>query len=231
MTSRWRFAPARRDDVRPDPRRRRRRVVLALVEAALRERGHQAVAPDLPADDESATLETYADAVIEAIDATGDGTRRAVVAQSFGAFTAPLVCDRIETELLVLLAPMIPSPGEPPDEWWANTGYTPTDEGRDEDVIGTYYHDVPPDLAAEAIRRERSHPSERAGREPWPLAAWPDAPTRVLLCRDDRLFSPSFIRRISRDRLGITPDEIDGGHCVALSRPRDLANRLESYPR
>jgi pimeloyl-ACP methyl ester carboxylesterase len=152
-----------------------------------------------------------------------------VVAQSFGAFTAPLVCDRLETELLALVAPMIPSPGEPPDAWWAKTGYTPTDEGRGDDVIATYYHDVAQELASEAMRRERSHPSQRAGREPWPLAAWPDVPTRVLLCRNDRLFSPAFIRRISEERLGITPDEIDAGHCVALSRPSDLADRLESY--
>jgi Alpha/beta hydrolase family len=197
-----------------------------LVEAALRERGHDTVAPDLPADDESATLDTYASAVIDAI---ADLSEPVVVAQSFGAFTAPLVCDRLDTELLALVAPMIPSAGEPPDAWWANTGYTPTDEGRADDPIATYYHDVPPELASEAIRRERSHPSQRAGREPWPLAAWPDVPTRVLLCRDDRLFDPTFIRRISQERLGITPEEIDAGHCVALGHPRDLADRLESY--
>jgi hypothetical protein len=43
------------------------------------------------------------------------------------------------------------------------------------------------------------------------------------------LFDPAFIRRIPDERLGITPDEIDAGHCVALSRPSDLADRLESY--
>ena len=66
-------------------------------------------------------------------------------------------------------------------------------------------------------------------QEPWPLAAWPDVPTRILLCRDDRLFPPEFMRRVARERLGITPDEIAGGHCVALSRPNELADRLEAY--
>jgi hypothetical protein len=37
------------------------------------------------------------------------------------------------------------------------------------------------------------------------------------------------MRRLVRERLGITPDEIDGGHLVALSRPRDLAERLDRY--
>jgi len=66
-------------------------------------------------------------------------------------------------------------------------------------------------------------------REPWPLAAWPDVPTRFLLCRDDRFFPTAFLRRVAEERLGITPDEIDGGHCVALSRPVELADRLEAY--
>ena len=31
------------------------------------------------------------------------------------------------------------------------------------------------------------------------------------------------------ERLGIEPDEIDGGHYVTLSRPRMLADRLAAY--
>lgn len=65
--------------------------------------------------------------------------------------------------------------------------------------------------------------------EPVPLDAWPDVPTRVLLCRDDRLFPAAFVRRVAQERLGITPDEMDGGHTPALSRPKALADRLEAY--
>jgi hypothetical protein len=46
--------------------------------------------------------------------------------------------------------------------------------------------------------------------------------------RDDRLFPAVFQRRVARERLGIDTDEIDGGHMVALSRPRELADRLET---
>ena len=66
-------------------------------------------------------------------------------------------------------------------------------------------------------------------RWPWPLPAMPDVPTRSLLCRDDRLFPADFMRRITKERLGITADEIDGGHCVALSRPLELADRFEQF--
>ena len=90
-----------------------------LVEAELAARGHHTVAPDLPADDDSATLYDYADVVVDAV---GDHDDLVVVGQSFGAFTAPLVPDRLRARGLVLVAGMVPRPGEPPDDWWANTG-------------------------------------------------------------------------------------------------------------
>ena len=203
-----------------------------LVEAELRGRGHDVVAPDLPCDDDSAGLAEYADAVVGAV---GDRTGLVVVAQSFGGFTAPLVCDQVPADLLVLLAGMVPAPGEAPDDWSANTGFARArreQEERDgpapDDDIALFFHDVPPDVAAEAMRRAR-HQSDTPGKRPWPLPAWPNVPTRFLLCRDDRFFPAEFLRRVVRDRLGFTPDEIDGGHCVALSRPRELADRLEAY--
>jgi pimeloyl-ACP methyl ester carboxylesterase len=197
-----------------------------LVAAELGARGHDVVAPDLPADDDAADLGTYADAAVGAI---GDRPGLVVVGQSFGAFTAPLVCDRLPAELLVFVAGMIPSPGERPDDWWSETGHDREPRERGLDDVATYYHDVAPELASEAMRRGRNHPSPAAGREPWPLPAMPDIPTRSLLCRDDRLFPADFMRRITGERLGITADEIDGGHCVALSHPLELANRFEQF--
>ena len=195
-----------------------------LVQAELRARGHEAIAPNLPCDDDVAGLVEYADTVVDAI---GDRTDLVVVAQSFGGFTAPLVCERVPVKLLVLVAPMIPAPGEPPADYWANTGY-PEAQGGYDDTIALFYQDVPPDLAAEALRRGRAQ-SEARMSEPSPLRAWPDVPTRVLICRDDRLFPVGYLRRVAQERLGITPDEIDGGHTPALSRPRELVVRLEAY--
>jgi pimeloyl-ACP methyl ester carboxylesterase len=196
-----------------------------LVEAELRERGHDVVAPDLPCDDDSAGLPEYTDAAIEAI---GDPADLVVVAQSLGGFTAPLVCERVSVKLLVLVAPMIPAPGEAPADYWVNTKYGEEAEESYEDDIALFYQDVPPELASEALKRSRRQSEARLG-EPSPLAAWPDVPTRVLLCRDDRLLPAAFVRRVARERLGIIPDEIDGGHTPALSRPKNLAERLEAY--
>ena len=82
-----------------------------LVERELRQWGHDTLAPDLPCDDDSAGLAEYADTVVRAI-----GNRRGLVvaAQSFGGFTAPLVAARVPVDMLVLVAGMIPAPGEAP---------------------------------------------------------------------------------------------------------------------
>jgi pimeloyl-ACP methyl ester carboxylesterase len=105
-----------------------------------------------------------------------------------------------------------------------------TEEMSEEDAwtIAAFMHDVPSEIAADALKGVREQ-SETPGSEPWPMDAWPDVPTRFLLCRDDRFFPPEWLRKVVKDRLGITPDEIHGGHCVALSRPRELADRLHSY--
>ncbi|WP_166346289.1 alpha/beta fold hydrolase [Phytoactinopolyspora limicola] len=206
-----------------------------LVEPELRARGHDVVAPDLPADDDSATLDDYVDVVVEAVRGKRD---LVVVGHSFGAFTAPLVADRLPVDMLVLLAGMVPSPGEPPDAWWENTSYSSavTEQAeRDGGLTGnadpyvSFYNDVPRELADEALRRERAHPSAAAMAAAWPLEAWPDVPTRFLLCREDRFFPPEFFRRLVPARLGIVPDEIAGGHCVVLSRPGELADWLDRY--
>ena len=152
---------------------------------------------------------------------------------TFGGFTAPRVAKRCPTDLLVLVAGMIPSPGEAPDDWWDNTGYQRAIEvqaARDGGLTGnadpyvSFFHDVPRQLAEEAMSKDRAHPSAAAMQAPWPLDTWPEVPTKFVLCSEDRFFPPDFFRRLVAERLGITPDEIAAGHCVALSRPMELAN-------
>jgi pimeloyl-ACP methyl ester carboxylesterase len=198
-----------------------------LVAPQLESRGHDVVAVDLPCDDDSAGLDEYADVVVAA---TGDRGRGDVVlvAQSLGAFTAPLVCNRLPVRLLVLVAAMAPQPGESPGDWWANTRHAESLQYSMDDVEALFLHDLPPELAAESAHHVRAQ-SGTPFEKPWPLDSWPDVPTRFLLCRDDRLFPADFQRRVVRERLGITPDEMDGGHLPALARSAELAERLHTY--
>ena len=134
----------------------------------------------------------------------------------------------VAVRLLVLVAPMIPAPGEAPADYWVNTRYNEEVRESYDDPIELFYQDVPPELASEALKRGREQSEARMG-EASPLKAWPDVPTRVLLCREDRLFPAAFLRRVARERLGTTPDEIEGGHTPALSHPKELAERLQAY--
>jgi pimeloyl-ACP methyl ester carboxylesterase len=203
------------------------------VEPELRRRGHDVVAPDLPCDDDSAGFSEYADTVVDAI---GDRRDLVVVAQSLGGFTAPLVCDRVPVDLLVLVAAMVPRVGELPGDYWTATGYERAREEQaaseggpvDNDPVTVFLHDLPSDVKAEAMTKHRDQ-SGTPFEQPWPLDHWPDVPTRFLLCRDDRFFPAPYLRRVVKERLGIEADEIDGGHLPALSRPTELVDRLEAY--
>lgn len=197
-----------------------------LVERELQERGHQTVAPDLPIEDDAASLLDNAEVVLDAIRSTPDGGELIVVGQSYGGYIAPIVADLAKADRLVLVAPMIPQPGETTDEMWEATGWRMPQGGSG--TIGLFYHDVDPTLATEAMSRERRQ-SETTGREPWPLDAWPDVPTHVIIGRNDRFFPADWLRGVVRDRLGVEPDELASGHTPALSRPRELVDLLESY--
>jgi pimeloyl-ACP methyl ester carboxylesterase len=201
--------------------------------AELEGRGHRALPVELPAGDESAGLAAYADTVVAAI---GDRSPVVLVAQSMGGLTAPLVCKRVPVDLLVLVNGMVPRPGETGGEWWTVTGQGEAAAAylaelglpAELDDDGTYFHDVPADVVAAA----KEQPLVQSGRpfeDPWPLERWPDVPTRLVAGQEDRLFPLEFQRRVAKERLGLDVDEVPGGHLVALSRPAQLADRLEAY--
>jgi pimeloyl-ACP methyl ester carboxylesterase len=193
-----------------------------LVVPRLRALGHEAIAIELPTDDESAGLAEYADTVAAAI----NGHKAlSLVAQSMGAFTAPLLCSRFGVREIALVAPMIPAPGESAGEWFAKAGGA-SDEPFD--PIKSFFHDVPQDIVDEAIARGEPRQADKPFGEPWPLDAWPDVPTRMIAGTIDRLFSLDFQRRIARERLGLETDVIESGHLPALARPDELVAWLSS---
>ena len=52
-----------------------------------------------------------------------------------------------------------------------------------------------------------------------------------IACRDDRAINPEWVRSVGRDRLGVEPLEIAGGHSPFLTRPADLARLLDTVAR
>jgi pimeloyl-ACP methyl ester carboxylesterase len=185
------------------------------VTAELRARGHEVIPVDLPCDDPSAGLAEYVDTVV-----TVASEADVVVAHSLGGFTGAVVCDRIPVREFVLVAGMVPLPGERISEWWGNTGYESV-EGE----VDTFFHDLPAELAGEAHRQLRSQ-SDRPMNDPCPIERWPAVPTRAAIATGDLLFPPGFLRRVTQERLGFLPDEVPGGHFPMLGQPVAVVDYL-----
>jgi pimeloyl-ACP methyl ester carboxylesterase len=200
--------------------------VTPLLEAG----GHETIAVGLPGADESAGLPEYTDLVLAAM---GDREDVVLVAQSMGAFTAPMVGARAPVRLLILVNAMIPRPGETPGEWWGNTG---SDEARiaaardggysaELDLETYFLHDLPPEVLASG-EVSGGPEADIAFAQPCAIDRWPDVPTQVISGRDDRLFPLEFQRRLAKDRLGLEVDVVPGGHLAALSYPAALADQI-----
>ena len=197
--------------------------VVPLIEQA----GHEAIAVDLPADDESAGLPQYADLVV---DAAGGHDDVVLVGMSLGGFTAPMAAERLPTARCVLVNAMIPVPGETPGAWWDNTGWSESMKAAaqaggyasefDENVH--FLHDVPAEVLAtgQPPRPE----ADIAFGSVCEFSGWRSV--RAVAGADDRFFPAGFQQRLARDRLGVDADVLPGGHLMALSRPGPLARYL-----
>jgi surfactin synthase thioesterase subunit len=196
----------------------------------LEKAGNEAIAVDLPGDDETAGLTEYADLVVQAV-----GGRREVVllAQSLGGFTAPLVANRTRLDAVVFVNAMIPEPGERAADWWGNTGWSQartkaaTRHGYPPEFdLQTYFlHDVDPLVAQEGAPYQRNE-ADAAFASVCAFETWPDITIRAVTGEEDRFFPLEFQQQLVRDRLGIEADVLPGGHLLALSQPAALARYL-----
>jgi pimeloyl-ACP methyl ester carboxylesterase len=204
-----------------------------LVVQELERLGHEAIAVDIREDDPALGLPEYADCVRAAI---GERRDSVLVAHSLGGFTAPMVAEDTPLAMIVLVNAMIPLPGETPGDWWGATGQgearreNDVAAGRDSefDVDTHFLHDVDPEIVAAGASEHRD-PSPTPFGQPCDFERWPEIPIKVVIGRDDRFFPAAFQRRVAGERLRIEPDEIPGGHLLALANPAGLAGLLDSY--
>jgi pimeloyl-ACP methyl ester carboxylesterase len=191
----------------------------------LEARGHVAVAPDLPCDDDSAGAAEYADVVSTAL--SGSNGNVVLVAHSLGGLTAPLVAERRPVVRMVFVAGLLPVPGksfrdqqaEEPDILFPYRGGRPGLRDR-------FFGNCSAEDADWAMARIRDQ-ALKPFTEPTPLRAWPDVPSSYVICTDDRACNPAWSRRAARNRLGVEPIELIGSdHSPFHSRPAELADLL-----
>lgn len=193
--------------------------------------GHDVLAIDLPGANAAAGLDAYA---TQTVDEIGDRDHVVLVAQSMGAFVAPLVAARVPVSAVVLVNPMIPVPGERPREWWGATGSEPARRAAAEargddpefDLTRDFLHDLDP-ATVEALTAHDGPESDAAFLSTCDFAAWPAVPIRVAAAAGDRFFPLDFQRRVARERLGVDVDVLPGGHLNALSEPDAVADYLQ----
>jgi pimeloyl-ACP methyl ester carboxylesterase len=97
-------------------------------------------------------------------------------------------------------------------------------------AVEVFYHDCDPADARAAVARLRRQ-AAAPRRERCPLTAWPSGRRVSIVCPEDRAIAVDWARRAARERLGVEPIELPGGHSPFLSRPGELAALLAEVAR
>lgn len=204
---------------------------------SLEDRGHQALALDMPAHDANAGAAEYAETIAKSLAHVRDDV--VLVGHSMGGLTIPLVPQLRPVRRLVFVCAAYPEPGrshfevkleEPgenvssgPSAAWEQPGdfhVLPRDAARE-----LFFHDCAPDLQDWALDRLRLQ-AEKPLREKTPLISWPDFPRTLIIATEDRCIPLDSARRTARRLFDEEPLELPGGHCLSLSQPDLLADAL-----
>ena len=201
------------------------------VAGSLTERGHRAVAVDLPVDQPDLLADDYARIAAEQV--ADDVRDPVVVAHSGGGLVLTALGKRLRARHLVWLAAVIPDfaggrslldqinedlTGMFGTEWPQWEGEDPTE--------AAYFLFHSCDLATLrwALGTLRTWRPVAAYGEPAGQAS--DVPSTYVLPRDDRTLTPTWMRAAARERLGAAPVEIDGDHCPHVAYSELVATIL-----
>jgi len=193
------------------------------------------VTPELPSEDTLLGLEDYADTIDGAL---GDADDVVLVPHSLGGLVGPVVARRRPLRALVYLSALVPETGLSfSEQLTAETepvllfegGRMVDQQGRshwpDPDATARImYGDLTPEDARWASERLRPQ-AQKSQLEPSPA---PPAGLRVasIIGANDRVLSAPWSRRVARERLGVEPIELPGGHFPMITHPELLADAL-----
>lgn len=200
--------------------------------------GHRVRAADLPVSTVGAGSDAYADAV----EAVMDGLEAPVLlAHSMGGLIAPIVASRRPVSAMVFLAAFLAQPTTSASEQRTQEGidppFSPTvndwfDLGDGlwrigpETATQLFFHDAEPETAAWATAQLRPQ-WYGVFEEDTPLTAWPDVPSHVIACGDDHAINTDWVLGAARERLGVQPHLVPGGHSPYLTIPAELAELVD----
>jgi pimeloyl-ACP methyl ester carboxylesterase len=202
-----------------------------LLVPELEKLGHSSVRPALPTDTRDASATSYARVIADSIPA--DATGVIVVAHSASCAFLPLVPELRPVSRIVFLAGVIPQIGTSilaqiqSDPSMLNPDWIGKNPIADDDVAREFlFHDCYEEATRWALTTRSLMMAVGALTELCPLEKWPACPSSYIVCADDRTVQPEWSRRAARERLGVEPIELPGGHCPYVSRPAELARVL-----
>lgn len=204
--------------------------VWELLIPELRQLGHDAIAVDLPIDDVTAGWEEHVDVALAAF---GDKDT-VVVAHSRSGRMVPRLLERGKFSDAILLAAAIPGGILPPPY---ESGGIPgkgavTAQNRETDSLGRtlctrdvaerLFSDCPPGTVDWALAHVRPNQELTVPDD----TRWPDVRVSYVYGEQEPVVDPGWIRLACRERLGIEPVALPGGHSLFVSRPAELARTL-----
>ena len=206
---------------------------LAPVIPELEALGHRAIAVDLPCTDPAATLEGYAQAVVDAM--SGLDPPIVVVGHSAGGATISLVPDLTRVDGLAYVTAFVPEPGR---SIWDVAGADVRqtilaishDDGNgcrsfDLELLASTVPPAERDQYLAFLSATQRPQGWAAMEQPWPGRSLPAVPCTYVLCSEDNVLPPATQREMAA-RLGVDPVEIASDHAVFAIRPHDLAALL-----
>jgi hypothetical protein len=193
--------------------------------------GHSAATTDVARFGERASATEYG----EGVAAEQSGPRVDVVVGHSGAgLLLPAIASAMQAKMQAYIAAFVPNGSrslmdELNDDATAifNADWIGVDPTADHDAARHFlFHDCSPEVADWAVTTLRAFVPAMVYSEPVPLAS--TIPAMCVVPDSDRTSRTQWMIVASRERLGIEPTIVPGGHCPHVSRPRNLARILAS---
>jgi pimeloyl-ACP methyl ester carboxylesterase len=206
------------------------------LESSLRTRGHHAWTVNLPTDNPALLARDYAQIIRAQVDP--GAADPVVLAHSGSGPLLPAAAQALHARHVVWLAAAVPDlsggrsfiqevqadPTRVMNPEWL--GKNPVEDP----VLATYFlfHDCDLATLQWALTTLRLF-APRASYQEIPVpAAGSTPPSTFILPTADRTLRPEWMRQAARERLGVEPIEVPGGHCPHVSRPEHVADILDA---
>ena len=200
--------------------------------------GHRSIAFDLPLEEPEAGAERYAQATVEAVHAAMSVDELAadppvLVGHSMGGLIIPLVASQVKSSALVFLAAALPKPG---CSFMERARSSESDVFLTEGDVNPYlnreladeywFHDCQREVSLWASEKIQAQNSAKIIFEVSPVKSLPTMPMYSLVGAKERLLSPVWSRRMSKELLGVVSTDVEAGHCPQISQPAEVARFL-----